>query len=315
MTRKPLPAVLAIGGPTAVGKTALAVEVALRVGAELVNADSRQVARRLRSGTAAPSAADLRGVRCHLLDQVEPGEPFSVAAWAARARSQLDDLRSSGVPAIVVGGTGQYLRALRRGWDFGGHDAAEEQRARLTATAATRDGLDALVAELRARDPAAAQAMDVRNPRRVVRALEVLRASGATLQEARGSEGGWPITLVVVDVERVAHAAALQARMRRLFEGGEIIAETGAELARGTAPGALERAGIGYAEALDVLAGRSSVADASARALQRTRRYVKAQRTWFRHEPADLRAVHRGDAVHELADAVADLFRRAGSPL
>ena len=307
---------LAIGGPTATGKTQLAVELARRTGAELVNADSRQVVRRLAVGTARPTAAELQGVRCHLLDLCEPGDPFTVADWLRHARATLNELDARGVPAIVVGGTGQYLRALRQGWNFGGVAPRRELRAELTALAATPAGLSGLVAEVRTRDPAGGRTLDVANPRRVIRAVELLRAGGAPLAETRGRTEGRALALVVLDADRDVHRAALAARLDAMFDGGAIVAEARAELERGLAPSALRRAGIGYAEAVDVLAGVIDVEAAKAGAALRTSRYVKAQRTWFRHEPAVLH-LQRTDAADAsaLADAVAGTVPiSAGSP-
>jgi tRNA dimethylallyltransferase len=307
---------VAIGGPTATGKTVLAVELAQCIGAELINADSRQVVRRLRVGTAAPTAAELGGVRCHLLDECEPGEAFTVAQWLDRARTALDELAARGVPAMVVGGTGQYLRALREGWDFGRVAPDPVERRLLTAIAATPAGLEGLVAELRARDPDGAQSIDVANPRRVIRALELLRAAGGPLSEVRHRSGGRPVALVVLDADRAAHDAALEARMEAMFGARAILAEVRGELERGTPPTALRGAGIGYAEALAVLEDRLDIDTARATALRRTRRYVKAQRTWFRHEPAVLRLERAADTTTtSLASAVLEAMAiPAGSP-
>ena len=283
------PPILAIGGPTATGKTVLAVEVARRIDGELVNADSRQVLRRLTAGTAAPTAAELRGIRCHLLAVCEPGEPFTAAQWLISAREVIARLGARGVPAVLVGGTGQYIRALREGWDFGRTAPRPLERDTLTAAAATPAGMAILVAELRARDAVGAATLDLANPRRVVRAVEVLRSGDGSLAERRRRTGGSAVTLVVLDAERGLHQQVLEARIQRMFGGGAILDEVRAELARGTAPSALARAGIGYREAVAVLGGDMTVADAAASALRRTRRYVKAQRTWFRHEPAALR--------------------------
>lgn len=280
---------LAVGGPTATGKTALAVELAIGLGGELVNADSRQLARRLVAGTARPTAAELRGVPCHLLGVCEPGEPFSVAQWLEAARSVLADLEARGVPPVIVGGTGQYIRALREGWDFGGAAPLDEEREQITAAAATPVGLRQLVAELRERDPEGAATVDLANPRRVIRALEVLRAGNGLLAQARRRSGGRRMALVVLDADRDAHREALAARLDAMFGSGAILAEVGAELDRGVAPGRLARAGIGYREALAVLEGSMTLDHATASVARRTRRYVKAQRTWFRHEPAVLR--------------------------
>lgn len=304
------PRPLAIAGPTATGKTVLAVELAGRIGAELVNADSRQVSRRLRVGTAAPSATELQRVPCHLLDLCEPGAPFTVADWLERARTTLADLQARGIPAILVGGTGQYLRALREGWGFGGTQPDEATRAPLTAVASAPGGLERLAAELHDRDPDGSASVDLANPRRVIRALEQLRGGAASLAEARRTAGGLAVDVVILDAERAIHADALDARMDAMFATGALVAEVEEELRRGTTRAALQRAGIGYAEALALLDGATSVADARAATLQRTRRYVKAQRTWFRHEPNVLRLGRCGDtSTAALADTVLTAVR------
>ncbi|HWF57619.1 MAG TPA: tRNA (adenosine(37)-N6)-dimethylallyltransferase MiaA [Candidatus Dormibacteraeota bacterium] len=308
--------ILAIGGPTATGKTALAVEVALRLGGELVNADSRQLMRRLLAGTARPTEAEMRGVPCHLLAVCEPGEPYTVAQWLEAARGVLDDVASRGVPPILVGGTGQYLRALRQGWTFGGVPPVAEAREEITAVASTPSGLHGLVAELRERDPDGAAAIDLANPRRVIRALEVLRGGTAPLAVARGRSEGRSLALVVLDADREWHRCALASRLDAMFSTGAIQAEVGAELDAGSTPGRLARAGIGYREAVAVLEGSMTVDEAVASVARRTRRYVKAQRTWFRHEPALLRLERSGDTpTSALADQVlAGLVSPGGWP-
>ena len=280
---------LAVVGPTATGKTALAVGLARRLGAELVNADSRQVVRRLRVGTATPTERELRGVPCHLLDLTEPGAAFSVADWVREARLVLTDLAARRVLAILVGGTGQYLRALREGWDFSASPPDPAGRAALTAAVALPGGLATLTAELRERDPEGASSLDLANPRRVIRAVELLRGGAPSLREARRRAGGIDIDVVLLDCERVLHRSALEGRIESMFGTGALVAEVEAELRRGTSAAGLRRSGIGYAEALEVITGRCSLEEARGSGLRRTRRYVKAQRTWFRHEPSLLR--------------------------
>ncbi|MGA8014432.1 MAG: isopentenyl transferase family protein, partial [Candidatus Dormiibacterota bacterium] len=132
---------VAVVGPTATGKTALAVLLALRLGgAELVNADSRQVLRGLRIGTNSPTPDDLRGVPCHLLGITDPGRPFSVADWLAAARSCLADLANRSVRPILVGGTGLYVRALMDGWQLSGDPPDPDRRAWLSRGASTPEG-------------------------------------------------------------------------------------------------------------------------------------------------------------------------------
>lgn len=303
------PPVLAVGGPTATGKTVLAVELALTTGAELVNADSRQVMRRLHAGTATPSPEELRGVRCHLLEETEPGVALSAAAWLRRARAVLADLDRRGVAAVVVGGTGQYIRALRQGWTFGGAEPDPGQRAELDRLASTDEGRERLLAELLSRDPHGAAAIDQANPRRVVRALEVLRGGATSLAQARGREGGRAVALVVLDAAREQQERVIDDRIAAMFDRGDILREVRDELDRGTSPEALRRAGIGYGEAVDVVAGSIDLDAARASTRRRTTRYAKAQRTWFRHEPAVARLLRDGSST--TADLVAVAMRAA----
>ena len=306
---------LAVGGPTATGKTVLAVELARLVGAELLNADSRQVGRRLVVGTARPTQAELGGVPCHLLDLCEPGAAFTVADWLREARTVVDRAAERETPLIAVGGTGQYLRALREGWVFGGAAPDAELRARLSARAQSPGGLAELVVELRALDPEGAASLDLANPRRVIRALELLSAGVQSLAAARQRAGGVDVDLVVLDAEGALHRTAIEARVAAMFDGGAILDETRAELDRGVERSRLARAGIGYAEAIDVIDGARSIQDARARALLRTTRYVKAQRTWFRQEPATLRLVRtEGMTTSSLAGTVLDAVRAGHAP-
>ena len=300
MTRRPL----VIGGATATGKTALAVTVALRIGAELVNADSRQVMRRLRVGTATPTPGELRGVRCHLIDLTEPGVALSPPAWHSLALATLEDLDRRDVPAIVVGGTAQYVRALCEGWTFAGPPPDPATREALVAQAATVDGLATLVAELRRRDPGGAATIDLANPRRVVRAVETVR-SGVPIAAAHRHGDGVAADVVILDVTPSEREAVIDARMAAMFDEGALFDEVAAELARGTDAAALAAAGIGYREAVGVLDGTLDPEEARARTHAATRRYAKAQRTAFRAIDARLRLTRSpGDTVEALADRV-----------
>ena len=177
---------LVIVGPTCTGKTALAVAAAQALApAAILNADSRQVRRGLRVGTCAPTPEELHGVRCELLDLCDPGDPFTVADWLIAARACLDRLDQTGSRAIVAGGTGLYVTALVDGFDLAGGPPDPARRADRTELAAMPGGLDALVAELRTRDPGGATGIDQRNPRRVIRALEILDAGGGSLRAAQ----------------------------------------------------------------------------------------------------------------------------------
>jgi tRNA dimethylallyltransferase len=307
---------LAIVGPTATGKTPLAVAVAERLApAELLNADSRQVIRGLRVATCTPAPEELRGVPSHLFALHDPGAPFTVATWLDAARKALADLQARAAQPVLVGGTGLYVGALVDGLDLARVPADPERRAERDAAAATPEGLQTLAAELAARDPDAATTVDLRNPRRVVRALEILDARGAPLHRARGRTTPIPATLIGLDAPRDLHDALIARRARTMLETGALLDEVHSALGRGVTRGALESAGIGYREALAVIDGQVTTEQAAALVAQRTRRYAKAQRTWFRRDHR-IRWLQRGEGpVEPLVDEVLDAFRedaRAG---
>lgn len=266
-------------GPTATGKTALAVALAQRFDGELLNADSRQTIRGLRIGTARPSAEELQGVACHLLDLHDPDEAFSVADWLGAARLCVDEVRERGHLPIVVGGTGLYVRALLSGFDLAATRPDAPSRQRWEQILQRDGGLEELAAALRSLDADAAARVDLRNPRRVVRALEVAQTrSRAGAQPA-------PAIRLGIDVERAEHRRRVETRVQTIFDADGIIDETRDALARGVSRAALLRSGIGYREALDVIDETLDVAAAVASTVQRTLRYAKSQRTWMRSEP------------------------------
>ena len=274
---------IAIVGPTCTGKTRLAVALARALSpAELVNADSRQLRRGVRAGTSAPTPEELGDVRCHLLDLADPGQDFSVADWVVAARTVLDDMEIREVQPIVVGGTGLYVTALVDGYDFGGVPPDPSTRRERTRIAETALGRTQLAAELTDRDPSAAGAVDVRNSRRVIRALEILDARGR-LSDTRGADPQ-PAVLIGVDAPRDVHEAWVRQRCAAMFASGAILDETRALLAGGHSPADVSGCGIGYAETLAVLGGTLSVDDAVTATTRRTLRYAKAQRTYFRRD-------------------------------
>jgi tRNA dimethylallyltransferase len=298
---------IAIVGPTAVGKTAVAVAVARRLGnAELINADSRQILRGLSVGTCAPAAAELAGVPGHLLAVSDPGESFTVADWVAMARTVIADIESRGLTGIVVGGSGLYIDALVDGFQVAGGAADPQSREQRRSSAASEQGLAALVGELRARDPTAAEDIDLRNPRRVIRALEILDAGAGTVRDSRCRTGGLPARVIGIDADRETHERLITARSETMVHGGGLLSETRAALARGVSREALRSSGIGYAEALALLDGQITRERAVEAITARTRRYAKAQRTWFRHRVAMswLDRASEGDAIADLATKV-----------
>ncbi|MGI8848371.1 MAG: tRNA (adenosine(37)-N6)-dimethylallyltransferase MiaA [Candidatus Dormibacteria bacterium] len=305
------PRTVAIVGPTATGKTALAVALARRLGnTELLSADSRQLLRGLHVGTCAPTEAELGGVTCHLLDLAEPGARFTVADWLVAARATLAGLDERGIRALVVGGTGLYVRALLDGYHIGDTLPNPAQRARRERSAACPVGLAELVTELRRRAPEAASGIDLANPRRVIRALEMLdhQPSSLAARERRGPPR--PALRIGVSVDREFHRSLITTRARHMVERGTLLAETASALERGVPAAILERAGIGYREALDLRGGVIDTETAIGRIVQRTVRYSKAQRTFFRGDPevrwVALQSGDLGDLVGRVITAISE---------
>jgi tRNA dimethylallyltransferase len=298
---------LAIVGPTATGKTPLAVAVAQRLGAELLNADSRQVIRGLRVGTCAPTPSELAGVPCHLLDLREPDEPFTTADWLHAAEAALAEVTGRGRQAVLVGGTGLYVSALIDGLDLAGVPPDPERRAARAAQLRRPGGHEALIGELVARDPSAG--IDVRNPRRLLRALEILDARGGPLAAARRRGPGRAAVAIGLDLPTALHDEMIRHRAERMIRTGALMEEVDSALHRGVSREALDAAGIGYREALALRDGRLSPDGAVAALVQRTRRYAKAQRTWFRRDPRIRWLERRAAAADSLVDEVVDALR------
>ena len=273
--------IAAIVGPTGSGKTELSLALARRIPLEILVADSRQAYRGMDIGTAKPDEAALSAVSHHLLDLVAPGEPFSVADWAAQARRLVPEVTARGRLPLVVGGSGLYLAALLGGYVFGSAPRPAD-RARLNDELATA-GVAALAERLRAADPAAVARIDLRNPRRVARALERAAATGsATPSAGRAWEG--PLRVIGINRPPAALNRRIDERARWLFEHG-LLDEVRALLDAGHDPRRAPLTSHGYGEAARHLAGEWSIDEAVAVTALRTRQYAKRQRTWFRRDP------------------------------
>jgi tRNA dimethylallyltransferase len=275
-----MPPLIVIAGVTASGKTELSLALAERLGAEIIGADSRQVYRGMDIGTAKVDATTRRRVPHHGLDLVEPDEPFSVADFRRHALDALTGIAERGRVAIIAGGTGLYLRTVARGIpvDTSGHDPMV--RSAIEARLAD-EGLEPLVAELRALAPTAAVRIDLANPRRVTRALERARLQGDRPPPAPVGYPG-PVIWLGTAVDPAQHALHIAQRARGQFVSG--LLDEAAEL-RARYPEDLRAfAAMGYHEAFDVLAGRATIEEAIATDATRTRGYARRQGTWFRAE-------------------------------
>ncbi len=259
-------AVVAVMGPTASGKTSLAVDLALSFGGELINSDSRQAIAGVQVGVCKPTAEELLGVPCHGLDWGRIGERYSAALFAQRARQVMAEIWSRGHLPIVVGGTGLYVRGLLSGFDFG----------RLPPSTGLRGGSAEALSELA---PRVAAAVDLRNPRRVERALELVRAG----RQPVAQRPEWAAVRLAVQIQREDLRARIDARSRRL-----VAAPLAEEIARLRGEGwpdqVISEIAIGYREGLAWMDGRLSTADAAQAISGRTWRYARSQLTWLRSE-------------------------------
>ena len=280
------PPLVVLAGATATGKTELAIRLGEAIreagrSAAIISADSRQVFRGLDIGTAKATAADRARIPHYGFDLVEPDEPFSVADFAAHARAALAWIGADDGVAILAGGTGLYLRAVGRGLDTDALPSDPAVRARLEADLLA-GGLEPLVDRLRALAPAAAARIDTRNPRRVVRALEVAEIGGDAPPPAMSGYPG-PIVWLGLTVEPATHAARIGARARAQFDGG--LLEEARALGDRFDRGLPAFSAIGYREAWAVLDGdltRDAAIELDAR---RNLAFARRQRTWFRSEP------------------------------
>jgi len=281
-TTSPAPPLIAIVGPTASGKSELAMGLARQLPLEILVADSRQVYRGMDIGTAKPDAAARESVPHHLLDLVEPDRPFTVAQWVELARALVPQVAGRGHLPLLVGGTGLYVTSLLDGYDYASQPWSPELRERL-ASELEADGLAALAERLTRADPATAARTDLRNPRRVLRALE--RAEGGGGGVAPRSEP-WPGRIALLGLRRPRQVLdrRIEQRAAQNFRAGLVI-EVGRLMDAGYGPELAPMTGHGYREAARHLAGEWSLAEAVSVTARRTRHYARRQLTWFRHDP------------------------------
>jgi len=280
MTAPPLAVVL---GPTASGKSALAMALAATRPVEIVVADSRQVYRGMDIGTAKPSAADREAVPHHLLDLVEPDHPFPLADWLAAARAVIPEIAAHGALPLVVGGTGLYLSALIDGYELPAGPPSPELRRRLVDEM-DAEGLAPLAERLRREAPQLATTTDLRNPRRVLRALERAATEDTGARSPRAS--AWPGRVVMIGIGRPRDVlyARIDERTRAIFDAG-LLDEVRVLRNRGYGPDLPPMTGHGYREAMLVEAGEWSLDRAVEVTVRHTRQYAKRQLSWFRRDP------------------------------
>ena len=282
------PGIIAVGGPTASGKSDLAIKLALEFGGEIVCCDSMQIYRGMDIGTAKPTREERALVPHHMVDFRDPREPYSVADYEADAVKCIKDILDRGRLPVVCGGTGLYLDSLLFEKPWNQSSGRTEVRDRLEARAAAAGGVHALWEELNAADPESAAAIHENNVRRVIRALEIYETTGRRKSEL-DRESGTPryeaLVLVLHRSDRAEQNARIEKRVGRMFAEG-LVEETRRLLDGGVfACNSTAAQAIGYKEILGYLGGSMTESQAKENLVIATRRYAKRQDTWFLHRP------------------------------
>ena len=303
--------IICIAGPTASGKTALAVELAKELNGEIVSCDSMQIYKRMDIGTAKPTIEEMAGIPHHMLGVAEPEEDFSVSKYCEMASPIVDDIVARGKTAIIAGGTGLYMDSLMRGNDFApfpatGHRERLEEKLAIV-------GLDAMIAELSAIDPEAVTRAQ-RNPRRIIRALEVFYETGETITSHNLKTQAIPPRYSPLWLGLDFEPRALLYERIDLRVG--IMLETGLEkeirdlLASGISPNCTAMQAIGYKEFVAALDGQCTMEEAADEVRKASRRYAKRQLTWFRrNEKMHWLTRHEGETGDEILQRARQIIR------
>lgn len=317
MTGSALPTLWVVVGATGTGKSDAALELVetrreAGVTAEVVNADAMQLYRGMNIGTAKLSLAERRGITHHLFDVVEPADEASVAWYQPVARSTIESVMHRGNDAVLVGGSGLYVSSVIYDFTFPPRDEQLRGALEAEADAGGAAAVASMLERLRAIDPGAAAAVDARNPRRVVRALEVALLGGSAQVTLPTAPTLWrPRTRIIgMRVPREELVARLDARVRRMWAAG-MLDEVRALMPQGLEHGKTASRAIGYAQALAQLRGELSEADAIAETQRLTRRYARRQVSWFKRYAdvtwVDAAASSAGMGTASSADADAGL--------
>ena len=298
--------IICVVGPTAAGKTALAVELAKYTNGEVVSCDSMQIYKRMDIGTAKPTPEEMQGIPHHMIDIIEPDEDFSVGRYVDMATPIVEDILARGKTAIIAGGTGLYVDNLIKGGTFAPFPATG-CRERLERIVELR-GIEPLIEELRKIDPVALEKSQG-NPRRIIRALEVFQETGETITAHNQRTAALPPKFDPLWIgtdygNRQDLYDRIDLRVELMVQDG-LLEEIRDILNSGIPEKATAMQAIGYKEFIDAMAGRSTIAQAIAQVQQSSRRYAKRQQTWFR----------RNEKIHwllrEKGQSAGEIFSRA----
>ena len=274
--------VVAVVGPTASGKSGLAVEIALRKDGEVISADSMQIYRGMQIGTAKPTKEEMRGVPHHLIDILPPDAAFSVVDFKEKAEKIIADINSRGKLPVIVGGTGLYIKALLENYEFNTVEGCSELRSELEAFA-EEHGNSALYEKLQELDLETASRLHINDRRRIIRAIEAAQ-SGEKIAHRKSEE--WPYETVVfgLRMERESLYARINARVDKMMAEG-LVEETKSLLDSGLSLDAQSMRSIGYRQIVWYLQGQMDKLAAVEKLKQATRNFAKRQFTWYRQMP------------------------------
>ena len=303
--------VICIAGPTASGKTALAVALAKAVDGEVVSCDSMQIYKGMDIGTAKPTQEEMQGVPHYMLDIVEPWEDFSVSRYCEMAAPIVDNILNRGKTAIIAGGTGLYMDALIRGNSFAPYPSSG-MREKLEAQA-DREGMESMLNLLRSIDPDAALKLHLKDRKRILRALEVFYETGETITEHNRKTQMIPprynpVWFALEDEHREALYARINLRVELMLENG-LMEEIQQLLDNGIPEKSTAMQAIGYKEFVHAIHGHCSIEEATLQVQQSSRHYAKRQLTWFHRNPA-IHWLQRkdGEKTREILDAACQIL-------
>lgn len=295
---------VAIVGPTAIGKSSLALELGRTFGGEIINADSRQVYRYMDIGTAKPTLEERAVVPHHLIDVVNPDQDFSLALYQSKVRKMIDDIQRRRKPALLVGGSGLYVWAILEGWRIPAVPPDHVMRQELEARAQS-EGVEALYEELKQLDPDAAERIDPRNIRRLIRAIEVSR-QGKPFSRLQGKEPFVNSLVIGLTTDRTDLYQRIDARVDSMMEKG-LLTEVEGLITKGYGFDLPSMSGLGYKQIGMFLQGEIDLPTAIQQIKGNTHRFARHQYNWFRLQDE---RIHWFDIRKEIKQAVQDLIER-----
>ncbi|GAA0378815.1 tRNA (adenosine(37)-N6)-dimethylallyltransferase MiaA [Paenibacillus motobuensis] len=278
------PNLLVLIGPTAVGKTKLSIEIAKAFSCEIISGDSMQVYRGMDIGTAKIQSSEMEGIPHHLIDVLNPDEPFSVAQFQDSCRQLIPEIGERGKLPFIVGGTGLYVESVCYEYQFTDIGADEGFRSQMQ-NIADEEGNEALHARLAAVDPQSAERLHPNDVRRVIRALEIYHMSGTTLSsqlESQNKQSPYNLCIIGLTMDRQMLYNRIEQRIDEMMDAG-LVDEVRSLLGRGFTRNLISMQGLGYKEILEHLEDGVPLEDAVTKLKRDTRRFAKRQLSWFRH--------------------------------